>query len=152
MQIYFWTPTSSPLSCYTFCTEMFQYIQFDRRGLTSPRGPLSPYFEARPTAFHTYPFLGISFADRQVGGFMKFPIYSRCFLCPPPSDLFPSICNKNTTSPKTYIKYLSRIWNIYYRFEYIDPSFPSSVLNQILVSFSPLLSLLGYLVVFSEMS
>ena len=53
MRIYLWTPTSSSLSCYTFCTEMFRYIQFDRRDLMSPGEPLSPYFEAHPTTFHT---------------------------------------------------------------------------------------------------
>jgi hypothetical protein len=47
-------------------------------------------------------------------------------------------------------KDLARKWNIYCRFEYIGPSFPSSILNQILVSFSPLLSLSRYLVIFSE--
>jgi hypothetical protein len=152
MQIYFQTPTSSPLLCYTFCIEMFRYIQFDRRGLTSPWEPLSPYFEACPTAFHTWPFLGISFVDRRVGRFMKFPISSPCFLCPPPSNFFPSICNKYTTSLETYKKYLARKWNIYYRFEYIGPSFPSSILNQILVSFSPLLYLSGYLVILLKIS
>jgi hypothetical protein len=57
-----------------------------------------------------------------------------------------------TTSPETYRKYLARKWNIYCRFEYIGPSFPSSILNQIPVSFSPLLSLSGYLVIFPKMS
>jgi hypothetical protein len=57
-----------------------------------------------------------------------------------------------TTSPETYRKDLARKWNIYCRFEYIGPSFPSSILNQIPVCFSPLLSLSRYLVVFPKMS
>jgi hypothetical protein len=57
-----------------------------------------------------------------------------------------------TTSPETHIKDLARKWNTYCRFEYIRPSFPSSILNQIPVSFSHLLSLSGYLVVFPKMS
>ena len=119
-------------------------------GLTSPREPLSPYFEARPTTFHTWPFLGISFADHRVGGFRKSPIPSRCFLCLPTSHFFPSICNKYTTCPETCIKDLARKWDIYYGFEYISPSFPSSILNQIPVSLSLVLYLSCYLVVFSE--
>jgi hypothetical protein len=96
----------------------------------SPREPLSPYFEAHSIAFHTWPFLGISFVDHRVGGFRKFPISSRCFLCPPASNFFLSICNKYTTSPETYRKYLARKWNIYYRFQYIGTSFTFSILNQ----------------------
>jgi hypothetical protein len=46
-----------------------------------------------------------------------------------------------TTSPESYRKDLARKWNIYCRFEYIGPYFPYSILNQILVYFSPLLSL-----------
>jgi hypothetical protein len=42
-------------------------------------------------------------------------------------------------------------WNIYCKFEYIGPYFPSSILDQIVVSFSPLLSLSLYLVVFLKM-
>jgi hypothetical protein len=64
---------------------------------------------------------------------------------------FQSICNKYTT-PKTYRKYLARKWNIYYRFEYISPYFPSSILNQIPVSLFPLLSPSCYLVVLLKMS
>jgi hypothetical protein len=41
MHIYSWTPTSSPLPCYTFCIGMFRYIQFDSRCLTSPREPVT---------------------------------------------------------------------------------------------------------------
>ena len=115
-------------------------------------GNSSPYFEVYLTAFHTWPFLDISFADCWLRGFRKFQIYSCCFLCTPPSHFFPSICNKYTTSPETYIKDLANKWNIYYRFDYIGPSFPSSILNQIPVSFSPLLSLSGYLVIFPKMS
>jgi hypothetical protein len=37
-------PTLPPLPCYTFCTQKFQAIQFDRWGLTSSGEPLSPYF------------------------------------------------------------------------------------------------------------
>jgi hypothetical protein len=73
-------------------------------------------------------------------------------MCPLPSDFFPSICNMYTTSPATYRKDISKKWNIYCRFEYIGPSFPSSILDQIPLSFSPLLSLSRYLVVFPKMS
>jgi len=45
IQIDCWTPTSSPLQCYTLCIQMFRAIQFDPRGLTSSEETLSPYFE-----------------------------------------------------------------------------------------------------------
>jgi hypothetical protein len=89
--------------------------------------------------------------DRRVLGLRKFQISSCCFLCPLHSDFFPSICNMYTTSPATYKKFLSRKWNIYFRFEYIGPSFACSILDQIVVSFSPLLSLSRYLVIFLKM-
>jgi len=44
----------------------FGDIQFDHWALTSPEYNLWPCFEARPTAFHTWPFLGISFAGWKV--------------------------------------------------------------------------------------
>ena len=106
----------------------------------SSRNP-SPYFEARPTTFHTWQFLDISLADCLVHGFRKFQISRCCFMCSLPSYFFPSICNMYTTYPATYIKDLARKWNIYCIFEYIGPSFLSSILDQIIVSFSHLLSL-----------
>jgi hypothetical protein len=57
-----------------------------------------------------------------------------------------------TTYPTTYKKYLARKWNIYCRFEYIGPYLPSCILDQIPVSFSPLLSLSRYLVISLKMS
>jgi hypothetical protein len=54
IQIDFQTPTSTPLPCYTICTQKFRSIQFDHRGLTSPQEPLSAYFEARLTTFHDH--------------------------------------------------------------------------------------------------
>jgi len=52
---------------------------------------------------------------------------------------------------ETYRKDLARKWIINCRFEYIGPSFPSSILNQILVCFSTLLSLSRYLVISPKM-
>jgi hypothetical protein len=71
IQIHFQTPASSHIPCYTFCTQMFRYIQFDH-----------------PTTFHTWPFLGVYFVDRRVGDFRKFPIPSHCYIF-----IFPKVSN-----------------------------------------------------------
>jgi len=49
---------------------------------------------------------------------------------------------------ETYRKDLAKKWIINCRFEYIGPSFPSSILNEIPVCFSTLLSVSRYLAVF----
>jgi hypothetical protein len=67
IQIDFRTSTSAPLPCYTVCTQKFRSIQFDRQGLTSPREPLSAYFEARPTAFHNHFLKSLSRIIRLAG-------------------------------------------------------------------------------------
>jgi len=82
------SPSSCPLSCYTFCSQKFGDIQFDHRALTSPEYNLWPCFEARPTAFHTWPFLGISFTGGRVSRFMKCPTLNRSSPSPPPWYFF----------------------------------------------------------------
>ena len=56
MHIYFLIPTSSPLPCYIFFTGMFWYIQFDSRGLTSPREHITLFC----SPFDRFPHLTIS--------------------------------------------------------------------------------------------
>jgi len=96
-----------PVPCYTLCSQNFGDIQFDHQALMSPEYNLWSYFEARPTTFHTWSFLGISFAGRWVGEFAKCPILHHSSLSLPPSHLFLNmkllIFNSNSSSCRNHI-------------------------------------------------